>query len=115
MTVLRKAVIRTVRLDDDVWLAIKGMECSLNQYLRMALLETGREVIHPIPQSPVTVLPAAEPFEPLQDNRPKNCYCKHCGVRFAGAKFATLCSECKSSGHTNQPNECPKCNEGNAI
>lgn len=41
MTETRKSVLRSVRLDDDVWAAIKGMDCSLNQYLRSALLEAG--------------------------------------------------------------------------
>lgn len=49
------------------------------------------------------------------DNRPKNAYCKHCGSRFAGAKFATICPDCKSSGHTLTPAECPSCNEARAI
>jgi len=49
------------------------------------------------------------------DNRPKNAYCKHCGKRFAGAKFATICPECKSSGHTLTPAECPVCNEARAL
>ena len=38
MTDMRRSVLRSVRLDDDVWEAVKGMECSLNQYLRIALL-----------------------------------------------------------------------------
>lgn len=45
------------------------------------------------------------------DNRPKNCFCKHCGERFAGAKYASICQGCKSSGHTLTPNECPICME----
>lgn len=49
------------------------------------------------------------------DRRPKNCFCKHCGSRFAGPKFSTICSECKGSGHTLTPSECPKCNEASAI
>jgi Zn finger protein HypA/HybF involved in hydrogenase expression len=45
------------------------------------------------------------------DNRPKNAFCKHCGRRFAGPKFATICPECKGSGHTNTPAECPPCQD----
>lgn len=42
--------------------------------------------------------------------------CIHCGERrFGATKFATICSECKSAGHTNDPRECPRCTEGAAI
>lgn len=49
MTEVRKSVLRTVRLDDDVWKAIKELDCSLNQYLRSRLLldedvEIGRRI-----------------------------------------------------------------------
>lgn len=52
---------------------------------------------------------------PPVDNRPKNCFCKHCGERFAGAKYASICQGCKSGGHTLTPNECPLCGEGRGI
>lgn len=42
--------------------------------------------------------------------------CLHCGERkFGVTKFATVCSECKSVGHTSPPEECPPCTEGKAI
>lgn len=44
----------------------------------------------------------------VEDNRPKNATCKHCGERFAGARFATICPGCKSGGHTLAPAECPR-------
>lgn len=34
----RKAVLRSVRLDDDVWEAVKAMDESLNQFLRDVLI-----------------------------------------------------------------------------
>jgi predicted Zn-ribbon and HTH transcriptional regulator len=46
---------------------------------------------------------------------PKNAFCKHCGHRFAGVKFATICPDCKSSGHTLAPAECPACTAGRAL
>lgn len=52
--------------------------------------------------------------EPV-DRRPKNAFCKHCGSRFAGVKYATICPGCKSSGHTLTPGECPVCGEGKGI
>lgn len=58
---------------------------------------------------------AAHADAEITDNRPKNAYCKHCGSRFVGAKFATICPECKSSGHTLTPADCPVCGEGRAI
>lgn len=42
--------------------------------------------------------------------------CKHCGGRkFGATKHATICSGCKSVGHTSPPEECPPCTEGKAI
>jgi Zn finger protein HypA/HybF involved in hydrogenase expression len=46
---------------------------------------------------------------------PKNAFCRHCGQRFAGSKFATVCPGCKGSGHTLGPAECPACNAGGAL
>lgn len=34
----RKSVLRSVRLDDDVWDAVKAMDQSLNQFLRDVLI-----------------------------------------------------------------------------
>lgn len=34
-----KHKLHNVRLDDEVWAAVKAMKCSLNQYLRTALLD----------------------------------------------------------------------------
>jgi Zn finger protein HypA/HybF involved in hydrogenase expression len=66
--------------------------------------------------TPVNTTPERQVLEdaPL-DNRPKNAYCKHCGARFAGQRFATICPSCKRSGHTNQPANCPRCTEGMGI
>ncbi len=61
------------------------------------------------------------PIEPSQisgvqrGSPPKNAFCKHCGNRFVGSKYATICSECKSTGHTLIPAECPICTAGAAI
>lgn len=42
--------------------------------------------------------------------------CRHCGERAQGAtKFATVCFECKGSGHSNAPAECPVCTAGQGI
>lgn len=42
--------------------------------------------------------------------------CLHCGERrFGATRHATICSECKSAGHTLAPAECPRCTEGEAI
>lgn len=39
MTKVKKSVLGSVRLDSDVWEAVRAMECSLNQYLRLALID----------------------------------------------------------------------------
>ena len=41
---IKKSVLGSVRLDSDVWEAVRGMGCSLNQYLRSNLLGEMREV-----------------------------------------------------------------------
>lgn len=46
-----------------------------------------------------------------EDSRPKNAQCRHCGERFAGPRSASICPECKSTGHTLAPAECPACAE----
>lgn len=61
MTELRKSVLRTVRLDDDVWAAVKQMSCSLNQYLRTALLD------HPLTAKSMIALATPEPLPTLDD------------------------------------------------
>lgn len=48
-------------------------------------------------------------------NLPKNATCRHCGNRFAGPKYATICSLCKSVGHTGDLRDCPRCTAGQAI
>ena len=41
---------------------------------------------------------------------PKNAFCKHCGNRFAGSKWATLCPDCQANGHRNVlPADCGEC------
>jgi hypothetical protein len=113
MAKVERYKIRAVRLEDDVWAKVKAMDCSLNQYLKEALLgysPANKEA--PEPDKPVRDFsPDPEPI----DNRPKNCFCKHCGGRFAGLRYASICPTCKASGHTLTPNECPRCGEGTGI
>lgn len=48
--------------------------------------------------------------EARTSDAPKNCSCKHCGDRFAGARFATLCGRCRDNGHQErQPEDCREC------
>jgi hypothetical protein len=44
MVEIEKSVLGSVRLDSDVWDAVRGMSVSLNQYLRESLL---RESVRP--------------------------------------------------------------------
>lgn len=64
---------------------------------------------------PATASAALAPAAETVDNRPKNCRCRHCPERFAGPKWATICPDCKSTGHTGQPAECPRCTDGTAL
>ncbi len=124
---------KTYRLDEEVVGAIEQAKAggtSPNRFLRelMGLSGNGaaRETEAPVPvaveqkRSVPTLrdirerLGEHERVEPV-DNRPKNCRCRHCGRGFAGPRFATICSECKSAGHTLAPNECPVCNEAGAL
>lgn len=81
-------------------LALMATQDSNGRHDTPAMQEQTREILEQIP---------------IVDNRPKNAFCKHCGARFAGQRFATICPGCKSSGHTLTPAECPVCNEGTAI
>lgn len=102
------------------------LECSQGEVIDRAVILLGAN--HDVAKGLAGVnVPAAQQFndlvnateqdepERVVDTRPKNAYCKHCGNRFAGAKFATICPECKSNGHTMTPAECPACNDGRAI
>ena len=46
---------------------------------------------------------------------PKNAKCLHCPKKFAGAKGASICPECRDDGHMGDPRNCEKCGEGLAI
>lgn len=47
--------------------------------------------------------------------QPKNAHCRHCGNRFAGSKFATICGACQNGGHVGDPRDCGACTEGSSI
>lgn len=127
---------RSIRVDDDVWAAIQALPGrTQNEALRAALFGNGSDIDGKISEilelsrsmagtiegailnagAQVTREIMETTAHPLTDNRPKNCFCKHCSNRFAGPRFASICSNCKSGGHTNQPSECPLCNEGSSI
>lgn len=81
------------------------------QYLEMQ--EALRNGVDVLDGSPEYVVPPAlrQDLDTIPDNRPKNCRCLHCGEGFAGPKWATICSGCKSVGHTGAPANCPPCLE----
>ena len=124
---------KSYRLDTEVveWLdGLKSDYGSVNKGLRaaMATCELSKGVI-PLPvidglvnhgwgnQDPAIPLAGQlhKRFSEQLDNRPKNCFCKHCGQRFAGPKYSNICGDCKSSGHTLMPAECPRCTEASAL
>lgn len=123
MTVLRKAVLRTVRLDDDVWNAVKAMDCSLNQYLRSALLDFSFETqkqaepIKPVREftsDPRTIPGVSVGMPPAEvetkDGFPCRCIHANCGQKFIGAtRTANICENCRENGHKANPANCTEC------
>ena len=109
--------IRTVRLDDQVWAAVKAMDCSLNQYLRSALLgigliaHTAEREQHPEITDPRSIPGVKTGAASIQQGFP--CRCVHTGCRgskFNGAsRFANLCPECREQGHAGDPRNCQEC------
>lgn len=55
---MRKSVLRSVRLDDDVWETIKAMDRSLNAYLREAFFDAG--AIRYRHRSPIIIPPPTQ-------------------------------------------------------
>ncbi len=125
--------LHSVRLDDDVWAAIKGMDCSLNVYLRGALLSEevgevsvyGRDEIPPRAnyredvENPVAVgqrmASEVSRFDPreiegVSVGPPLNAYCVHCSSKFVGPKGANICVKCGTAGHSTS-GTCRKCME----
>lgn len=119
MTVLRKAVLRTVRLDDDVWNAVKAMDCSLNQYLRSALLDfsftdgKGTEPEKPVRDfaDPATIPGVQVGAASIQQGFPCRCVHTSCrGALFQGrTRSENMCSDCREGGHLGLPRNCEEC------
>lgn len=112
LTALRDGEQPTGSLDggkfQTLYERVNRMEIMLEELLELARSE-------PQHSRPDHIATINERDEPLADNRPKNAFCKHCGNKFAGSRFATICSGCKSQGHTNQPAECPRCTEATSL
>lgn len=126
-----KHKLHNVRLDDEVWAAIKQMDCSLNQYLRQALLEDGEILAKPgfvqeVRPFNVTLNNKQSDFDPRDipgvsvGQPPKKevtggfpCRCVHSGCRgskFTGVtRFQNLCPECQEKDHTGDPRNCQEC------
>lgn len=71
-----------------------------------------------IPASPIPSLDdlrqiAAGKVAPIREaDLAKNARCRHCGNKFAGSKYATLCADCRDNGHQEtQPADCRGCQE----
>lgn len=87
-----------------------ALECSQGDVIDRALLAFDTGALNAGRDPEPDVVPSLS-TTPSVDARPKNAFCKHCGERFAGQRFATICPNCKSSGHTLTPAECPACGE----
>lgn len=98
-------------IEVTAWLeGLKAQHGSYNKGLRQVAFpgRTMQDAGRIVQDTPSYVVPPSlNDDERIVDKRPKNCFCKHCGNRFAGPKFATICPECKS--------ECPQCTSGASI
>lgn len=116
MTEIRKSVLRSVRLDDDVWEAVKGMECSLNVYLRESLLGNGvgmaSSTVTAQQFDPATV-PGVSRGVPVAAPAAAKAFtvmCQHCGSRFsAESRRETTCGLCAENGHKGSRYDCDQC------
>lgn len=77
MTEIKKAVLGSVRLDSDVWEAVRAMDVSLNVYLRVALLESVAptaplvsEAVNEAARQTIYNQPPAEGMPDVRPNRP---------------------------------------------
>ena len=77
------------------------------------LEEIGTLLGHLLESRSASVVPGAQVVSGWAG--PRDRQCKHCPELFAGPKSATICPNCKSSGHTNAPSECPRCTEGEGL
>ena len=129
MAEIKKSVLGSVRLDSDVWAAVRAMDCSLNQYLRAVLLEKESEYAPSIPTVPhverLQVPPKiySDPREipgvsiglPPYSERQYPCVCNHTGCQGGDGKFlsdrrgATLCPNCFRMGHRMDARNCQEC------
>lgn len=124
-----KHKLHNVRLDDEVWAAVKAMDCSLNQYLRGLLLDKDSEYNPPAPTVPhvgrlhVSPRTYSDPREipgvsvgaSTSLEGQFRCRCVHTGCKgsyFLGSsKFQTLCDVCLGLGHSGDPRSCKICYE----
>lgn len=64
---------------------------------------------------PARVKPESIPGVQVGAGERKNATCRHCGQRFTGAKYATICRACEDGGHLGEPRDCGVCTEGSGI
>jgi hypothetical protein len=125
MAGIEKSVLGSVRLDSDVWEAVRGMECSLNQYLRSALLGEMR-LAEKSPKGTISVEKKAGKVSAtvnlLSDSDPSQIpgvsrglpvpvgtfKCNHCGLLRAPKNYP-LCATCAGEGHHGNTWDCGAC------
>ena len=117
-----KHKLHNVRLDDEVWAAVKAMDCSLNQYLRLALLDAGSEPLDPqrakstVPlpvgyTDPATIPGVQVGAASIQQGFPCRCVHTSCrGAFFQGrTRSENMCTDCREGGHSGLPRNCEEC------
>lgn len=96
-----------MRLRDDAKLALEDLAerwgCSQTAVVERAIQEAHKGAGN------------EKKAEQEESRTPPNCTCLHCGERFVGAKYATICPSCRGRSHQNLPVNCEACHEGLAI
>jgi len=112
MTV-KRSVLGSVRLDSDVWEAVRGMECSLNQYLRSNLF--GELRVGGV-QGTISVDAERKSATVNMVSAPSKTFrvmCQHCGLKFgAETPKEVLCDDCAGLGHKGSRYDCETCRLG---
>lgn len=92
--------------------------CSQTAAAERAILEahgSGVDLSEPLPASgsktvDMPVSPIHAELTGAEDRVGFPIQCAHCPTgNWGSTKWATICFDCKSAGHTNQPADCPRC------
>lgn len=114
---------KNVRLRNDVWFAVEELQerwgVSRDMVLEKAI--TAAHAAFCGVTAAVDTVTTNSSFTPIGLDEipgvqvgmglPKNATCAHCGKKFVGARFASLCGDCIEAGHLGDVRECKACGE----